>query len=389
MEKRLEHVAVEGARWRAFKHGLQTVHLWLGLILAIPIIVIGVSGSALLVQREILANSIPAATASGPSQPLTRIIGAATSAAPQDATPRSIVLPNGFRMPATVQFDFAGRPPRSLVYVDPASLNVLGTSEVVQRGPVLAFLINTHAFLMMPTHIGLPFVGWMAVAMSFMAISGLILWWPRAGTWRRAFLMRRGARGLRFHIEFHHVVGFWGSAILLIMGVSGIYLTFPETFRVGVEALFPTGLGSEDGSANFQPGVAPLDADRAMVAALSAVPNTQVVNVQLPPNLNLPFVVQLETLEFRPRAPAILVTLDGQTGKINFVDDPRRYSLGDKVQNLQHALHFGLGMGWLWKLLVFISGVLPLGLAITGLNMWWKRRARNRLPEAIVNVPAE
>src|SRR6185295_1923149 len=211
MEKSLRPVPVDGATWRAFKRGLQTIHLWLGLILALPIIVIGISGSALLLQREILANSVPAATATGQSQSLTRIIAAAASAAPQNATPRSIVLPDGRGEPARVQFDFAGRPPRSLVYVDPASLDVLGTSDVVARGPVLAFLINTHAFLMMPTHIGLPFVGWMAVAMSFMALSGLVLWWPRAGTWRRAFLMHRGARGLRFHIEFHHVVGFWGS----------------------------------------------------------------------------------------------------------------------------------------------------------------------------------
>src|SRR6185503_1144923 len=203
MEKRLTRGAVEGRHWLAFKRGLQTIHLWLGLILAIPIIVIGVSGSALLLQREILANAIPAATAAGEAQSLVRIIESAATAAPENTTPRSIVLPNGSRAPATVQFDTSGRPPRTLVYVDPASLEVLGTSAVVQRGPILSFLINTHAFLMLPAHIGLPFVGWMAVAMTFMALSGLVLWWPRRGAWKRALLMRRGARGLRFHLDFH------------------------------------------------------------------------------------------------------------------------------------------------------------------------------------------
>jgi hypothetical protein len=43
VEKPIGRIAVEGARWRAFKRGLQTVHLWLGLVLGIPIIVIGLS----------------------------------------------------------------------------------------------------------------------------------------------------------------------------------------------------------------------------------------------------------------------------------------------------------------------------------------------------------
>ena len=46
-------------------------------------------------------------------------------------------------------------------------------------------------------------------------------------------------------------------------------------------------------------------------------------------------------------------------------------------------------MGLIWKVLVFVSGILPLGLAITGLNIWWKRRARTRVPEAAVTAAAE
>src|SRR6266436_5140593 len=254
MEQRIGRIAVDGARWRAFKRGLQTVHLWLGLILGIPIIVIGLSGSALLLQREILSYSIPAATASGPQASLTRMIAAAHAGAP-----------------ATVQFDFANRPPRSVVYVDPVSLAVLGTDQVVARGPILGFLINTHAFLGMPSTTGLRIVGWMAVAMTFMALSGLVLWWPRKGSWGSAFWIKRGASGLRLHVELHHVVGFWGSAVFLAMGISGIYLVFPETFRHGVEAVLPAGLGSGEAPLNHQPGAAPLDADGAVTAALAVL----------------------------------------------------------------------------------------------------------------------
>jgi uncharacterized iron-regulated membrane protein len=378
------------AAWRSCKRLLQTVHLWMGLLLALPIIVIGLSGSALLLQREILAYSVPGASTEGEHAKLAEVIASAQSVAPENATARSVVPPQFSGAPMTVNFDAGGRPPRTLVHVDPVSLDVLGTAPIVNRGPILDFLIQAHAFLMLPAWIGFPIVGWMAAAMTFMAVSGIVLWWPRKGTWRHAFWIRSGARGLRFHIEFHHVMGFWGSLILFAMGVSGLYLVFPETFRTSVEAVLPTEqyFGSSDRT--YAPGQVPLDADGAIKAALTAVPNTRVTNVQLPPNADLPFVVHLETTEFGPKLPAILVTLNARTGEINFIDDPRTYSLGDRFLNLQHALHFGIGLGWIWKVLVFVSGILPLALAITGLVMWWKRRAvRAPVPQAVFSTAAE
>jgi uncharacterized iron-regulated membrane protein len=374
-----------------FKRALQTIHLWLGLLLAIPIIIIGLSGSALLLQREILAYSVPAPTAEGQQATLEDLVAAAQKAAPENATVRSIVPPAYAGAPATINFDMSGRQPRTRVHVDPVSGEVLGTEPITNRGPILDFLIRAHAFLLLPAPIGFPMVGWMAGVMTFMAVSGLVLWWPRKGMWRQAFWMRKGARGLRFHVEFHHVVGFWGSVILLVMGVSGLYLVYPDTFRKTTELVLPTDRTPRE-APQYAPGPAPLHADGAVAAALAAVPNTRAVNVQLPPTPDLPFVVHLETTEFRPKLPPILVTLNARTGEINFIDDPRRYSISDKFLNLQHTLHFGIGLGWLWKVLVFVSGILPLALGITGLMIYVKRRAVRRPlsdAQAAVSQPAE
>jgi uncharacterized iron-regulated membrane protein len=360
----------------------------MGLLMAIPLILIGVSGSALLLQREILAYQVPSATTQGERAPLAEIIAAAQKAAPENATARSVVMPAYASSPVTVNFDTAGQPPRSLVHVDPVSLEILGsTTNVTNRGPLLDLFIKAHAFLLLPAWIGFPTVGWMAVAMTFMAVSGIVLWWPRKGMWRQAFWMRKGARGLRFHVEFHHVVGFWGSLALLVMGVSGIYLVFPDSFRQSVAAVMPTGANAA-ADQRYQGGPAPAHADSALAAALAAIPGTRPIQVQLPPNPDLPFVVHLETGGFRPKLPPILVTMNARTGEINFVDDPRTYSIGDKFLNLQHALHFGIGLGWLWKAVVFVSGILPLALAITGFMMWLKRRSAKRLVATAALSPA-
>ena len=375
-----------------FKRVLQTIHLWVGLIIAIPMIVIGLSGSGLLLQREVLAYSVPAATAQGEPASYVQMIAAAQKVVPDNVSARSILPSLYAGAPTSISFDNAGGPPRTRVHVDPVSLEILGTEAVTNRGPILSFLIQAHAFLLMPAPIGFPLVGWSAAVLTFMAVSGLVLWWPRKGMWRHAFWVRKGARGLRFHVEFHHAVGFWGSVVLLVMGVSGLYLVFPETFRESAEIVLPSERASSGADTQYAPGPAPMHADGAVEAALAAVPGTRAINIQMPPTPDLPFVVHLETLEFRPKLPAILVTLNAQTGEINFIDDPRTYSLSDKFVNLQHALHFGIGLGWVWKVLVFVSGILPLALAITGLVIYLKRRATKRLvpqPQGAVSQPAE
>ena len=360
--------------WRSFRDGLLQVHLWLALILCVPMIVIGISGSALLLQREILAASIPSAGAPGKSQPIPRIVAAAQRSAPAGMIANRVELPARDGAASSVRFRPREEGGASIdVYVDPVSLKILGTSEVVERGPVLAFLITIHAFLAMPPPIGLPFVGWTGVIMTLMGLSGLVLWWPRKGQWRRGFLIRRGTRGLNFYFDLHRVAGIWGLLVFLAVSVSGIYLTFPQKIGPFVKAH----LSGEDTVTKPQPGYIPrtgaIGPDEAIALARSAVPNARVSGLELP-GTEKSFVVELEPQGFAPAEPHVVVVLDADTAELSYIDDPRNYSFPDQLLNWQHLLHFGVGLGLLWKVLVFLSGLLPLLLAITGLTVWWKKR---------------
>ena len=37
-------------------------------------------------------------------------------------------------------------------------------------------------------------------------------------------------------------------------------------------------------------------------------------------------------------------------------------------------LHDGTGMGIVWQVLIFLGGIIPAILAVTGLVMWWRSR---------------
>jgi uncharacterized iron-regulated membrane protein len=374
------------------RHTLRTAHLWLGLILCIPIVVIGISGSALLIQSHYWSRSFPAATASGPKQTIMRAIEAALAAGPQDSRLGRVDLSLRAGEPMTVQLQPPGRGVRAIsVYVDPVSLEVLGTKEVVPRGQALGFLISIHSFLMMRSYVGVKVVGALGVALILMGISGLVLWWPKKGQWRRAFFVRRGARGLSLYLDLHHAAGIWTIAVLLLMSVSGVYLCFPQTFTGALATVLPSALGSGEPIEGFVPTRGPLDADMAVASAVKAVPDARAVSVLMPEQSGRPILVSLETTRFGGATqPPILVTLDRATGDVGYVDDPRDHGMVEHVVNLQNALHYGVAFGTLWWIIVFVSGFLPLFFAITGLSIWWaRRRVTRRAPGVVQTAPAE
>jgi uncharacterized iron-regulated membrane protein len=364
--------------WASFKRAMRTLHLWLGIALCVPMILIGLSGSALLVQREILWLSVPAVSASGEPQSLSRIVAAAEASMPVKAN--WLEIPRSPGRPAAVQFIVSSRPNRTVeVLVDPVSLKVLGSSELVRRGPVMAFLVRIHEFLMLPDRVGLPAVGWTAIAMTMMGLSGIILWWPRKGRWLAAFLVKRGARGLRLHLDLHHAAGIWGLLIFLVLSISGIYLAFPQTVSGALQAALPP--QTESAIKPIPPGFPkmwPFAPEEAVAIAQAAVPDATPVGVLLPRTQEAALMVQMETRGIAPSIPPVTVAFDpSNTGKIH-IDDPRNYPLSDRILNLLYALHFSVGAGQVWTFLVFLAGLLPLFLAVTGITIWWTKRSRRR-----------
>jgi uncharacterized iron-regulated membrane protein len=62
--------------------------------------------------------------------------------------------------------------------------------------------------------------------------------------------------------------------------------------------------------------------------------------------------------------------------------DPRQFTIAERLLAWQHALHAGQALGWVWKLLVFLCGLLPLLFVVSGVAMWWLRRFRRTAPRA-------
>jgi uncharacterized iron-regulated membrane protein len=79
-------------------------------------------------------------------------------------------------------------------------------------------------------------------------------------------------------------------------------------------------------------------------------------------------------------APAWRVSLKG-AGEVLVDDATGERSTGSRRSDgsqdkalLARSLHDGTGMGPVWQAVIFIGGLMPTVLAVTGIVMWWRTR---------------
>ena len=364
------------------------IHMWVGLILGVLLVVVGLSGSLLVYDDKLtqIFAPVPKATTAGLRLPLAMLADKAReAAAARGITGKAqIVLPEKTGDAAIVRITAApaGPPPAGgglQVYLDPVSGQVLGTAPPGSL-PVFQFLHELHGRLALARDFGRPLVGWLGVAMCALGISGLILWWPKRGQWKYAFGVRKTATGLRFHRELHAAVGIWIFVAFMAVSFSGVAITFPQTIR----GLIAPGSPAPRPAFNLREGpkieaVAEAGAivpDAALLIAQKQMPGAQVRSVTIPASPTQAYSVAMVS-RFGTTATFYI---NPYTSQVAAVRDPANNGGVDSFMALQRPMHDGQGnLGPVWEFLVFLSGLVPLLFVITGTIMWLKKRKR-RLP---------
>ena len=420
---------------RTFRYWLQQIHLWIGLILLLPLVMMGITGAVLVYAHDIehlLGQGDPDVKTAGDWQSAAKLIEAAKAAnsepgrvpmavrwpievgepaavrlsrpgmanerpqfrggqqgGQQGAAPQQPGAPAQGRVPT--QSPFAG----SLqILIDPVSLQVLETQQAMSGW--VRFFHDLHGHIFIPGGLGREIVGWLGVAMLVLGCSGLYLWWPKPGQWKAAFMVRRKAKGLRLNRELHGAVGIWSLVIFMLVNFTGVYLAFPQQISAAVNFFSP---GRDMRAAMFQARVEPMrgatamDVDEAVELARARVPGTRFLNAFLSLRPDQALRVGLIRTGHEEGAPIITVIIDPYRKTVVDVFDPQAMSAGEKIIAWQRALHYGIGLGGVYKFLVFVSGVIIPIFAVTGFLMWWikrrNRRAGERAKQAILSAAGQ
>jgi uncharacterized iron-regulated membrane protein len=342
------------------------VHKWIGLILAILIIPISVTGSALVWDEtfdQMLNPQRYAVSGTSAIDPQLYVDAARGVLAPGERI-TTLTLPANAGTPVVVaamrpaKVPRGGPPARTMIYLDPPTARVLDKANTGTG--IIGTIHNLHANLLVPG-LGRQIVGWIGVAMMFSCLTGLWLWWPTVGSWLRGLRWRRHRN---LDTNLHHLFGFWIALPLFVLSLTGAWISFPQFF--GAFAGGSAQRGGPDRAAIVR--ARPLETtrltvDTAIASAQAVVPGDlrQITwPTDLKPGWTIAFVGNTQPI----------VTVADASGAATAAPMPR-----EDIARLMRRIHDGTRMGGLWQTILFVGGLLPAILAITGIIMWWRARA--------------
>jgi uncharacterized iron-regulated membrane protein len=305
------------------------IHLWTGIVLGIYVVLISVSGSAIVFRNELYKSLFPPPKIVAISGP--RLSKDALKKALKRAWPKYSVsyLWEGKRpgeaTEVWIEKDSEAHPKTKGRLVNPFTGQDLGPSRPVAIG-IVAWFMDLHTNLLAGEK-GRKVNGILAIFVVIMSVSGLVIWWPGAGRVKRSLKIDFKASWKRLNWDLHSVVGLWMFAFVFIWGVTGIYVVFPKPFQVVVNRFSPLELYKLESQMNPSP------------AAAAVIP------------------VADESPAPRPRRRR----------------PPPKRSPGDIFLRWFYYLHFGNFGDWPVKALWVVLGLAPPFLFATGALMWWNR----------------
>jgi uncharacterized iron-regulated membrane protein len=102
----------------------------------------------------------------------------------------------------------------------------------------LSWLGKLHGSLLMDTA-GMTANAIGGFLLAALCLTGIVVWWPGIGSWRRALAIHANAGWKRFVFDLHSAVGVWTFALLLMWGLTGGYFVFPQPFRATITVFTP------------------------------------------------------------------------------------------------------------------------------------------------------
>ncbi len=345
------------------------LHGYLALIACIPLVLICLSGSALVFKHEIdrlLMPGIVSVAPAGSRLSLDDLLDEVNGKYPDYEVVGWEIFPDPARADL-VSLMARGSSERSRVSMDPYR-GVLLTSPQEGERTFTDSLLSFHYTLLLG-NFGLLGSAFVAVVLCLMGISGLIM---RRRFWRNFFTLRYRARQILFFSDLHKMAGVLASPVLLVTGFTGAYWNFPH-FAYEMR----------ESNAELRPHVMSgrLYSDSISIQAIhdesiSRIDGFRPSYLSFPSRPGSGFSVLGGNKEANPLFSQYASSVSFSANDAGYIGryDIREADWGRRIENSFRRLHLGDFAGLFSRILWCVAGLLPLVLAVTGIRLWMKRR---------------
>lgn len=347
------------------RNPLLVFHRWLALVTSIFIVIVAMTGSALVFEGAIDRGLNPqlwhVAAAS-------RIVSLDTLAARARAA---------VSQQAVAGLSFAREPDRAFVaqagpiqvFLDPYTGAVLGTRTNDEYNASLPRRLHVLHTSFMAHGAGSAVVAIVTLASLLLTITGIALWW-RDRLWRVRWI----ASWKRIVFDLHHALGVVASLTLFIITSSGLTIHYNAIGKT-IAALDATPHAAPPTQPASPVGGAGLALDSVASVAQAALRGASITFLSFPAAAKQPFVVAMRYPEDRTPGGRSRVYIDRYRGTTLAVEGTRTAQAGTAINNLMRSLHTGDIFGKPTEVIWLFAALVLASQAVSGFLMWWNGRA--------------
>jgi uncharacterized iron-regulated membrane protein len=349
----------------AVRDALMVFHRWAALAATIFILIVAVSGSALVFEGAIdraLNPGLWRVAPTGAMLSVDTLVARARAAAPTAAI-------TGITFPPVADLAVVIQAGAVQSFVDPYTGTVKGTRTAAEFNATLPRRLHVLHVSLMGGKVGGEIVGVVTILSLLLVATGVVLWWPDK-LWR----VRWSASWKRVVFDLHHAAGVIAAVVLLVITTSGLFIHYQSlnglmaklnTEPVPVASSQPAGEG----------GAAVISADSLFAVARSALPGARVMFLSLPTKADQPFVAALRYPEDHTPGGRSRVFVNRFTGAPLQVRSTRVAEVGTRLGNSIRSIHTGDLWGKPTEAVWLLAAIALASQTMTGCMMWWNGRA--------------
>lgn len=349
------------------KKTVKAVHRWLSLSVAVLWVFQAITGILIVFHWEIDDATIPAshtATDLGALEHRIRALTPPISGARMVSLWTSAGAPD--RYDITIE-DAAKRETTVRVKGDGTPIRI-DTPDAPRR--LIDWIVTLHQSLG-SGQIGRWIMGASGLLLLTNIAGGILIAWPRRGTWRSVLSPGWPRRAVVRHYAWHRAVGLVGAIPALLLVSAGTLLAFDDAVAALIHA--------EPVAMPPIPGQDRVGFAHAVAAAEKALPESRLAAVDPPAPDDATYRVRLRAPgEWRRAYGASFVLVDATNAKVRGIFPAATAPLPRKAYDALFPIHTGEAGGLAGRMLVLCTGLWLASMITLGVRLWWLRRTPGR-----------
>ncbi len=367
------------------------LHLISGVLGGILIFIMCVTGALLSFEKDIAEfaerDMRYVASAENPNKLSVKEILAKVAEAKPNAKPSAIALPNKPNAAWQVSLGRDGQ-----IFVNPYTGAITGEGATGWRG-FFRTMTDLHRWIALSGDgrpVGKAITGACNLMFLFLAISGIYIWFPRRLSWRHfkaALTLRWKVKGKARDFNWHTVLGFWSSLILIILTLTATVISYQWAGNLlytltGNEV--PVQQPQQSNPQAEQTTVLPENLDAVWAKAENQSAKWKTISLRLPITKDAA-VFTIDEGIYRNRFGRSTLTVDTKSAEIAKWESYGEQNSARQIRSWFRFTHTGETGGFVGQFIGFLACIGGAILVWTGISLairrLWRWKAKTPIAE--------